>query len=61
MSKQYCEDMGTFRVTIRPGGEEEATGREWEEMNPILRGVDSRGRKFWQHLGFWLEFFMRFN
>ena len=53
--------MGTFRVTIRPGGEEEATGREWEEMNPILRGVDSRGRKFWQHLGFWLEFFMRFN
>lgn len=45
--------MGAFRVTLRPGGEEEATEREWEEMNPVLRGMDTRdGEKVLAVFGF---------
>lgn len=42
MSKQKCESMGAFRVTIRPERGEDAPGREWEEMSLILRGVGTR-------------------
>ena len=60
VSKQECESMVAFKVTIRPGWGKEATGREWEEMNLMLRGwVPEMERKFSQCLGFWLEFSMR--